>query len=244
MAGTYNGSIHGGNEFEGDDWTDVFARNRQRALLVEENIREASQNGTRAVVSSDGQRVLSLPVTRGPGVASAGSGGTRGPGAASAGGGHTTGPGASAVAPRTVAVGGAKGPGTAAYITMPDWSPLVWNGVDRTTSELSGSTGPDQVTEVWIGGWKAPRDPATSDAQAIEDSMGEGDLLSPGWFAQWGAAGANAWYGVTRSPAAKQEMQKQNDVKALIDGAYTAKQQQFFTEYVQQGGMKPGQIPF
>lgn len=54
---------------------------------------------------------------------------------------------------------------------------------------------PSEVPIITIGGWEVPRDPKTSSAQDIEDTYGEGEFLSPGWFVNWAAGGAHISYG-------------------------------------------------
>lgn len=123
MSGTYVGTYHGGNDFTGEDG---FSVSRKLKSAAARNIGEASNGGSRAVVSSDGRRLLFDPRTERvltvgdetrivPRPAGAGSGFAGKPGA------RTRGPGGGGVrAPGPVTKGpgapqfgkpGTKGPG-------------------------------------------------------------------------------------------------------------------------------------
>jgi hypothetical protein len=191
MAGTYNGTDFGGASTWFESVTGRTDAQRQQAAA---NITAARERGV--VVSADGERLwLALPSavafspvaalspavpTRGPGAPSVGAAPTGGAGVPQVGSAPTKGPGAVVV--RTARVAGA-GVGNA-----------VTGGIFGV-----GTGVPEKVTEVYIGGNKVPRDPKTSDAQEIEDAYGEAEFLSPGWFMNWGAFGANAWYGVEQN---------------------------------------------
>lgn len=53
-------------------------------------------------------------------------------------------------------------------------------------------------TQLVIGGGSVAHDPGWSDAGEVEERWGEGELLSPTWFYQWGVVGADAWKSVER----------------------------------------------
>lgn len=181
MAGAYIGSLHGGNEFTGESASSVRAK---AAKAAARNIRAASDGGRKAVVSSDGQRLLLDPRradaprpdprdyrnrTAGPGVAGVGRAPSAGPGGAvtATGAPLTSGPGLGVITT-----------GTAFYQS---WLPADYSwGITDT-----------KRTPMMIGGEYVHIDPRWSDAGDAEQRWGEGELLSPTWFYQWGVAGAD-----------------------------------------------------
>lgn len=56
--------------------------------------------------------------------------------------------------------------------------------------------GPAKTTQIFVGGQPYTHDKGWSDAQDAEDRWGEAELLTPGWFYNWGVWGADTLAGI------------------------------------------------
>ena len=100
-------------------------------------------------------------------------GGVANPHVATGKGGGGTGPGSA-----VVGGGGGTGPGAAAVVAGP--------------VKLKPKMQPTH-TQIVVGGSPLVHNPGWSDAGEAEERWGEGELLSPTWFYQWGVSLADAW---------------------------------------------------
>lgn len=76
-----------------------------------------------------------------------------------------------------------SGPGAGSVLPPPGAGPRI-----------VGQKDPSAVPRLFFGGSEFFMDPNTSGMADIEDALGEGDFLSPGWFANWAAAGHHVAY--------------------------------------------------